>query len=409
MKHKNNSKLIEAFGKELLDKILQCQIFEIPAGTRTKKPKDYSVEFIPIVIEGVVHAIQKDSFSNDVLVYDIKPAQSCIISINSTFTNNPIILESYAPVDTKLVLVPKEMSLKWFDEYPKWRNFVMGLYTKRLNELVKQHNTVSEQKVAIEDQNQKMTDSINYAKRIQEAVFPAEHFITDEGWEHFIFFKPRDIVSGDFYWIAKEDDKIIIVAADATGHGVPGAFMSMLGIAFLNEIKESIMDDKLSSSQILEQLRAKVKNALKQTGKMNEARDGMDVALCIIDTETNILQFSGAHNPLYIIKKIDGEKSLITLKAERQPIGIHIKERPFTTTNFQLEENDAIYMFSDGFADQFNGKTGEKFKSRRFKELLKSVSDKKMKEQKQILIETFNDWKEGTFQIDDVLVMGVKI
>ena len=410
------SNLLKIFEAELVKKILQSEIIKIPAGTVASKDKKNVIEMIPIVLKGRISVYKKDSYGNKVLIYNINPAESCIISINSTYTDNRVSTEAYNPVDTEIAMVPKDISQKWLDEYPTWRNFVMQLYTKRLNELINQNTLVSEQKVSIENQNKKITDSITYAKRIQDAVLPAEHFITEAGWEHFIFFKPRDIVSGDFYWIAKEDDNIIIAAADATGHGVPGAFMSMLGIAFLNELKEIMHQSKLQSNVILEKLRTKIKNSLKQTGKQNEAKDGMDIALCIINTSNLELQFAGAHNPLYIIRnenteapKLQNSENLITIKPDRQPIGIHLKEKPFTNKTIQLEKNDTIYLFSDGYKDQFGGEKGSKFKSYQFKKLLSDISSKAMNKQKEILINTFEEWKGSLEQVDDVLVMGVAI
>ncbi len=186
--------------------------------------------------------------------------------------------------------------------------------------------------------------------------------------EHFILYKPRDIVSGDFYWAKEINNFIIVAAADCTGHGVPGAFVSMLGISFLNEIMQdnNIFAQENIAANILNELREKVKIALKQSGKINEAKDGMDIALCVIEKQTNKLQFAGAHNPLFVIRHKDHEKIqvenvkiqkekdtiLYHIKSDAMPIGIFIKEKPFTNQEIQLYPDDIIYIFSDGFVDQ---------------------------------------------------------
>ncbi len=401
------TELLKIFEPELLEKILQSPIIEMP--------KNFSGESmqggdgsIPILLEGKVSLHQRDSLGNEVKIYDINPAQSCIIAINSSLSHRTIAKTYvYAPEKSKMVMIPKEKSEFWFDEYKSWRRFVVNLYGKRLKELLSKHNAVSEQKVAIEERNEKITASINYAKRIQQAVFPSEEFLKNAGWDYFIYFEPRDIVSGDFYWIAKEGEKITIAAADATGHGVPGAFMSLLGIAYLNEMKELISEDDLAPNIILEKLRQKIKVSLNQTGKDGEAKDGMDIAMCTIDTKTRMLQYSGAHNPVYIFREETGE--FIEIKSDRQPIGIHLRERPFTNHEIQLKKGDVFYIFSDGYVDQFGGKRGGKFKTKQFKEILQSIYKENMNEQKKMLNEIFQNWKGNLDQIDDVLVIGVRV
>ena len=253
-------------------------------------------------------------------------------------------------------------------------------------------------------QKRQITDSIEYASRIQTAILPPCDYISSVIPNHFILYKPRDIVSGDFYWIAHKHGKIIVAVVDCTGHGVPGAFMSMLGFAFLNEIVNK--EKELKANIILNQLRDNVKKSLHQTGKDDEAKDGMDIALCIIDCKHKKLQYSGAYNPLCIARN-DG---LIFLKADRMPIGIHIIEKEsFTNHEMDIEEGDIIYVFTDGYIDQFGGTKSGKLKVGPFKELLMSVKDKSMKEQKEILDHEFNQWKGNRDQIDDVLVMGIKI
>jgi hypothetical protein len=227
----------------------------------------------------------------------------------------------------------------------------------------------AEQKVR--KQNEHIAQSINYASRIQNAVLPSGDKIAELMPEHFILFKPRDIVSGDFYWMARNENKLILTAADCTGHGVPGAFMSMLGVSFLNEI---VLKERM--------------------------------ALCIIDYDTMTMQFAGAYNPLYLVRNSE----LIQYKADRMPIGVHLKEKAtFTNHEISLEKGDSFYIFSDGYMDQFGGDEGRKFSSKAFKELILSMQEKSMAEQRVILGETFKMWRGNHSQIDDVLVIGGKI
>lgn len=248
-----------------------------------------------------------------------------------------------------------------------------------------------------------LKDSVNYAEKIQDAVLPLQELLNDFFPEYFILYKPKDIVSGDFYWIKRIKNFVYVVAADCTGHGVPGAFMSMLGITLLNEIiTKSRLDNP---DQILNSLRKKVKTSLKQTGEVMEQKDGMDIAICMINTENLHLQYAGAYNPLYIFRN----NELIEFKGDRQPIAIHLKETDFKNHQFDLQKGDAIYIFSDGYYDQFGGNRNKKFKVRQFKQLLENINQKPMNEQHNILNNTFGDWKGDNDQIDDVLVIGMRI
>ena len=281
---------------------------------------------------------------------------------------------------------------------------IVTQYTKNLRAIIKERTKeIREQKEIVEEKNKHITDSIIYAKRIQNALLPPEQIIRKELPEHFILFKPRDIVSGDYYWFGRNDENIVIVAADCTGHGVPGAFMSMLGVAFLNEIINK--NEVVKANEILNQLREHVITSLRQTGKEGEAKDGMDIAICVIDKKTMNLQFAGANNPLYLVR--DGE--LIQIKADRMPIGIYIKTNPFNNNELTLQENDCLYIFSDGYVDQFGGKSNRKFKSKPFKRLLLDINDKPMSEQRTILDDTIEEWKGINEQVDDILVIGIRI
>ena len=275
-------------------------------------------------------------------------------------------------------------------------------------EIEAQKDFVTSQRDEIAQRKKEVDDSILYAKRIQNAIMPPQSFISKLLPQNFILFKPRDIVSGDYYWVAEKDDKTYYAAADCTGHGVPGAFMSMLGVSFLNDII-SASEGELKASEVLDQLRLKVIKALHQTGEVHEAKDGMDIALCVVDYKTNTVQFAGAFNPLFIIR---GEE-LIVVPSDRMPIGIYEYEgdrKPFTNNIFQAEKGDLMYVFSDGYADQFGGPRGKKFMLGRFKKVLLKIKDMPMDEQRQYLDDTIEKWRKGvSSQIDDIIVIGVKI
>jgi serine phosphatase RsbU (regulator of sigma subunit) len=222
--------------------------------------------------------------------------------------------------------------------------------------------------------------------------------------EHFVLFRPRDIVSGDYYWIAKHGGKTFIVAADCTGHGVPGAFMSMLGVAFLNEIV--LFQNNLEPDIILNELRRLVKTTLGQTGKADEAKDGMDISLCAINWETQTIQWAGAYNPLFYFR--DGEFNEI--KADKMPIGIYIKDTlSFTKHEFQFQKGDTFYIFSDGYVDQFGGEDGRKFMTKSFKALLAEIQPQPLSEQIQVLEKAHLDWRGHHEQVDDICVIGFRM
>ncbi len=273
------------------------------------------------------------------------------------------------------------------------------------NEELKQKNN------QITDQQKHITDSIYYAKRIQEALLPAGEYIEKQFPEHFILYYPRDIVSGDFYWVQKKVHNVMFAVADCTGHGVPGAFMSMLGISFLNEIVnknlKKFYDNSIHVNEIITQLRQKVIKSLKQTGKFGESKDGMDMGLCMINLETKEMQFTGAFQSLLLYRK----DKLIQFKADRMPVGFSYHDiKEFTNHSYQLEEGDTLYMHSDGFVDQFGGKHGRKYMSKKFKNLLMDIHTYPMEEQKEILANTINSWMGDTYeQVDDILVFGVKV
>ena len=267
-------------------------------------------------------------------------------------------------------------------------------------EIEAQRDEANKQKALVEEKNKDILESISYAKRIQEAILPQSIEIKKYLKNHFIYYKPKDIVSGDFYWFYPiNENEILIAAVDCTGHGVPGAFMSIIGN---NGLNKAVQESNLKTpSLILNYLNDFVIKSLKQNS--THINDGMDISLCHINVKTNQLQYSGAHNPLIIIRK----NEIIETKANRYSIGS--KENNFSNHAFKLEENDSIYIYSDGFADQFGGDKGKKFSSKKLKELLKSTSSKTTQEQYNIIDSTFNEWTKNEEQLDDICIIGIKI
>ncbi len=270
--------------------------------------------------------------------------------------------------------------------------------------LGQQNEEIATQRDQLNVQHTAITDSIVYAKRIQKAVLPPDAYIDEILPENFILFKPKDVVSGDFYWIRQINDYIVLVAADCTGHGVPGAIMSMLGISFLNEIVQK--REITQANQVLNELRKQIKLALRQTGRKGEADDGMDIAMCVLDTKTKSLQYSGAFNPLYLIQN----NELSEIKADKMPIGYYPNEKSdFSNHEIQLKKGDIFYLFSDGFRDQFGGKKGFKYRASNFQRILVENHNKPMIIQKEMLEDELKSWMKAYEQTDDILVMGVRV
>ncbi len=333
----------------------------------------------------------------------------------------------------EIALLNKEKTLQQVDiENQRLQKIVMGVallsvlvilffifrgsqQKKKVNKLL------ATQKGIVEEKNKEITDSINYAQRIQKAVLKSEERELSNFPDHFILFKPKDIVSGDFYWLIEKNENIYIAVADCTGHGVPGGFMSMLGVAFLNEI--TAHKELLSPAEILNQLRSKIIKELGQKGALGESRDGMDISMLKIDKFGKTIEWSGANNPLWIMstnEKVIGsddgslpiEKSFhhfCEIKANKQPIGYHVNQEPFTNHKMMLNKDDLLYLITDGYVDQFGGEKGKKFMKKRFKQLLMNNIDIPIDNQKEALDTYFNQWKGNIDQLDDVCVIGIKI
>ena len=262
-----------------------------------------------------------------------------------------------------------------------------------------QRSEANKQKETVEKKNEEITASIQYAKRIQNAILPSNQVVNDLLKNSFIFYKPKDIVAGDFYWLEQKKGKILFAAADCTGHGVPGA---MVSVVCNNALNRSVREHGLTEpGKVLDKTREIVIQEFQKSNE--EVKDGMDIALCsLIGTH---LEYSGAHNPLWIVR--NGQ--LIETKANKQPIGKFDKALPFTTHKFELKQGDTIYLFSDGYSDQFGGQFGKKFKAKSFKNLLLEIQHLNMLDQKNRIEEVFNTWKGSIEQLDDVCVIGLRV
>jgi phosphoserine phosphatase RsbU/P len=276
---------------------------------------------------------------------------------------------------------------------------------ERTAEVVKQKEEIERQRDEIAEHQKSITDSIKYAKRIQTAILPPDDYISKNLPDSFILYQPKDIVSGDFYWMNTHKDDVFIAAVDCTGHGVPGAFMSIVGNNQLNHAVN--VQGAQNPAQILNELNLGVTNTLRQKKVKYSVKDGMDIALCAINTKDKKIQFAGAYNPLYLIR--DGEFQKI--KGDKFPIGAFLGEdlQKFTNHEFELKKGDIFYIFSDGYADQFGGPDGRKFMYKPFRELLMKIHKEPMERQKEILYETLTQWRGDEVQVDDIIVIGIRI
>lgn len=294
--------------------------------------------------------------------------------------------------------------LKMRDDLYENERFLEQKVEERTAEVVRQKEEIERQRVKLEHLYNEVTDSIKYAKRIQEAILPPDTLVKKELPNPFVLYKPKDIVSGDFYWMEKVDNKVYFAAVDCTGHGVPGAFMSIVGYNLLKQIVKEESDP----GKILNKLSRGVKDTLHQGVEEGTSKDGMDIALCSYDAKTKVLQFAGAYNPLYLVR--GGE--LIETKADKFPIGGALEDsdsRTYTCHTIQLQSDDTIYIFSDGYADQFGGEKGKKFMVKQFRQLILSIQDKSMEEQKRFLNYTIDQWRGKHEQVDDILIMGMRV
>ncbi|MBK6527158.1 MAG: SpoIIE family protein phosphatase [Crocinitomicaceae bacterium] len=255
----------------------------------------------------------------------------------------------------------------------------------------------------IHEQFSEIQDSINYAKRIQSAILPSDRVVKESLSDSFILYKPKDIVAGDFYWLEKSSDQILIAACDCTGHGVPGAMVSVI---CNNALNRSVREFGLKEpGKILDKTREIVISEFEKSE--DEVKDGMDISLCALSISTLNLNWSGANNPLWILRKDSTE--IEEIKADKQPIGKYAAAKSFTTHQKNLEKGDLIYLITDGYQDQFGGEKGKKFKASELKKLLVSISNESMDSQKKKIDEAFESWRGKLEQIDDVCIIGIRV
>ncbi|HET6990905.1 MAG TPA: SpoIIE family protein phosphatase, partial [Bacteroidia bacterium] len=257
----------------------------------------------------------------------------------------------------------------------------------------------------IEEKNKNITDSINYAQRIQKALLASENLLKKNLPEYFVLYQPKDIVSGDFYWAAEKNGKFFIAVCDCTGHGVPGAFMSLLNSTYLNE---AIIEKSMTNpADVFGEVRKQLITVLNREGSKSETSDGMDATLISFDRKSNSISFACANNPLLLNRK----KELIAFGPDKFPVGMHPdhEKKMFALHQLDLQKGDIIYLLTDGFGDQFGGPGGKKFKIKKLKDLLLEIHELPLQQQGEILSKNHNNWKGTLEQVDDVLVMGIRI
>jgi phosphoserine phosphatase RsbU/P len=352
------------------------------------------------------------------------PIKNLVVKVNRITHGH---LEERADVigNNEITTLSKQFN-RMIEELESYYNELEQKVEERTREIQQQKEEIESQRDAIEDQRnmlsekndhlenaykeieaqkKNITDSIVYAKRIQNAILPPQVLIDEILPKSFILYKPKDIVSGDFYWIDKLQGKAIIAAVDCTGHGVPGAFMSIIGS---NQLDYAVRVKKAkTANEILDHLNEGVGYSLRQESGQTRIRDGMDISLLVIDFKNNEVEYAGANNPLYHIR--NGE--LMEYKADKFAIGTHIDypEKKYTCNKIRVEKNDMLYIFSDGYADQFGGEKGRKYMYRQFKELLVKIAGKPLEEQRTLLDDENNNWRGEETQVDDIIIIGIRI
>ncbi len=389
------------------------------------KENSLSFNFVSISLsnpEGVIYKIKLEGYDDDWKVTSKNESVSYSNLPHGKYTfklmacNSSGVCNAKA-MEIKIIITPPYWMTWWFYlivfgvvvsglfAYIKIRERKLRLEKKILEDKVTERTTeIVEQKKVIEEKQKEIIDSINYAKRIQFALLASNTLLKNNFNEHFVLFKPKDVVSGDFYWATPTPDGFVYITADCTGHGVPGAFMSLLNIS---KLSQTINENKITSpGLILDNVRTEIINVLNAEGSAQESKDGMDAVLCKLDTKNMMLEYAAANNSFYIIRNHE----IITSKADKMPVGKYDDNlRAFTTVKFPLQKGDIIYTFTDGFADQFGGPKGKKYKYKQLEELLLNCHNEPMEKQSEILQRSFEEWKGKLEQVDDVLVIGVRI
>jgi len=398
-------KLAQAAKKSQIDLVIQKNNFE----TISKKANDIILTID--IVNGTIYnanlqAAETLGYSVEELckktIFDLYPKNLLDLSaqtIAEVWDKKGLVYQNLPFLTSKGELLDVESSAKVlvYNDKP-----VIIIYARDIRERLRLEREIREKNEELEEKNKNINDSITYASRIQNAVLgnPAE--LNSMFKDAFLFFKPHSIVSGDFYWLHQSNEFKIVIAADCTGHGVPGAFMTMLGHNFLEEIIDNqkiIMPDK-----ILYELDKKISGSLNKDSN-KQVNDGMDIAVLTFDSLQNKAFFCGAKNPLCIVRN----KNLEVVKASKHPIGGQIEKKEFELHEFDLVKDTTFYIYSDGFQDQFGGKDKRKFMSKNFRDLLLEISDFDMTKQKEILNDSLNLWKGDNHQTDDILVIGIKV
>ncbi|MBI2968812.1 MAG: SpoIIE family protein phosphatase [Bacteroidetes bacterium] len=370
-----------------------------------------------------------------ITIFDLHPKESmerCSTAIADAWEKKGLIYQDIPLVTSAGEYLPVECSAK---VAPYAGRPSLVVYARDIRDRLKMENEIRQKNEIIERKNRDMLDSIHYAKKIQQSILPADDEFFKMFPDSFVLFRPRDIVSGDFYWTAPlnppEGGKsasaqavsadsqlppsggggaVLLCVADCTGHGVPGAFMSMLCTALLNETVNN--QGITAPEKIFEEIRKSIVAALRQKGEAGEARDGMDAAIIKLGARNGKVEIAAANNPVYIVRP--GQAGVIEIPADRFPVGFQDGpegsiEPPFTHHETDVRKGDMIYLITDGYKDQFGSQNGKKFKSRRLKELLVTIHSKPVAWQKDILEKTFDEWKGSSEQTDDVTVIGIRI
>lgn len=379
-----------------------------------------NIKFSVIIAQNGLEACSMANHERpDLILMDIEmPVMTGIEAVRKIKNHDPlkaipiIVMSSSKLFNDAIKAGADDIILKPFSQYELLLRVNMNInLALKASEIKKQQEMLqikeqesSSQRDIIKNQQRELLDDLTYASFIQKAVLTESFIFKEISSSHFIYNRPKNIVSGDFYWISKKNDLVFFAVGDCTGHGLSGALMTMVGYTHLNEIVNN--SNKTEPHLMLNDLRTIIINMLHQKGKIGEVSNGMDIALCVLNISNNSIQYSGANNPLYIIR-VDGKLDII--EADKMPVGIYINnERSFSCKTFQLNRGDNLYLFSDGYPDQFGGPDSKKFKYSRFRELLVNISDKSSDEQLSIIDQTMKTWMGNSEQVDDMLILGIK-
>lgn len=393
--------LPELFESDLIKELAAYPVQKFAAGTVLIE-EFCSVESIPLLLKGKIEVSQTNFLQKQTHVYDIVPVESCILSLAGAQNNKKSVGNGTVKEDSEIILIPAPVTKEWYNRYSTWRDFVSGLYNKRLNELIHQRNLVQEQALEIERQKNEITESIRYASRIQKTVLQTSSAFKAMVADSFVLYQPKDIVSGDFFWSFQCAHTVFFAVADCTGHGVPGAMLSVVCYKALDEVVRGGADQPVGV--LLDLVSAKIQ-AVFETEEMSLS-DGMDISLCAFDLEKRSLTFSGANNGIYLVK---ASKEVEEYRANRQPIGKSEIKIPFETNEIAVASGDALYLTSDGYQDQFGGPNDKKVRKKQLKELLQQVHGQTPADKKAFLLDFFNTWKGANEQVDDVCLIGIDI